>query len=233
MILWWEDCPYPFTVQPGDILFIGGRLPRNSAEALPFEHVALVSQDKLISTDDDLLDLRLHGIPESATEARRSGLSGILQTTGRFLLGIRHIGTRIGSPASAWNLVGRLRFVDTAIAAEIAQNLALSEGALVWDYEPVFRVDPTLAGSLKTNCLGFVCSIIEHHCPPVLEHKFPDYTSPFNFSQIRDFPSPGHLAHVLYAEPTNPPWRAVDQADAEMLSRVDHTLEALAAGAVP
>lgn len=232
MIVWCEGRKYPVEVEPGDILFIGGRIPRNSTIALPFEHVAVAAQHRVLNNDSNLLDLLVYGMPESERTPDDDGRTaeGLAACTGRRWLGSKHVvDGRIGSRSTVWNLCGRASELKTLPAANIGALLAVLEGALECKYEATYAVDTTFQRSM--NCLGFVCSFLAYCGVILLSDTFPEYRSPYLVdARSRRHPSPGHLAHVLRVEPKPLPWQAVDSNEASRLSRVDATLEALLAG---
>lgn len=224
MIIWLEGVDYPYHARTGDILFIAGCLPPDPARRLPFEHVALVGENRVVNNHTEFLDLRIYGMPESE---RDGSAVGILQNTGRYWLGERWLGKRMGSKQSVWNLSLRDNIVDNETALDISYLVPILEGSFPCTYDSFFRIDSTLSHSLKTNCLGFICSVLEYVGRQLLEHTFPTYPSPYRAPNTndRDFPSPGHLAYVLHKTPENTPWCAKDVEEAIKYSRVDVTLQ--------
>ncbi len=224
MIVWWDGTNYPIELQAGDVLFIVGCLPIEVGQKLPFEHVVITAEKRLIQSPADLLELPVYGMPESLPRTTRDA-SGILLQNGHFWYGRSFVGQTIGSAQTVWNLGGRARGVDATVAKEIELGLAQRAGSFRLRYGEDFRVDPSLLQAIQTNCLGFVCSILEYFDLHVLAHEFPIYPSPYSYStDDRNFPSPGHLAHVLKIDPALLPWCAMDQEEAEKYSRADVTL---------
>lgn len=132
----------------------------------------------------------------------------------------------MGSSQTVWNLSCRATGIDASTAKEIAFTLSQREGSFACRYGPVFRVDPSLSENIETNCLGFVCSVLEYFDFEILSHTFPVYPSPYGYSdEDRDFPSPGHLAHALETNPPAFAWCAVNSDEAEEYARVDVTLD--------
>jgi hypothetical protein len=228
MTFLWNGCPYPITLQPGDLLFIAGMLPTSRNALLPFEHVALVAERRTIRRPEELMDVPVYGMPESEASGNASPYHGITLGSGRLWSGSKHVGVSIGSSTSVWNLGCRQSNVDTLKAQEISYGLAQRAGSFNCSYDSVFVVEPTLSQPVKTNCLGFVCSVLEYFDLQVVTAVFPPYPSPYRFSPgARNFPSPGHLAHALNLDPTLHPWTAKNSTEAARYARADVTLEKL------
>jgi hypothetical protein len=202
MIFFWDGASFPLDIQAGDILFLAGCL---KTKTIPFEHVALVAESRRIETAEQFLDLRTYGLPESSEKVKGLGLDF---SSGRRWLGHRAVTDGyIGSRATAWNLAARLDGVDAATAGYMLDIISFKHGSVEWHYLPKFVVDAELSSPLKTNCLGFVCSVFEYMRFTVVAHTFPRYRSPYTKSpDDREYPSPGHLAHALEI------WLAADQA---------------------
>jgi hypothetical protein len=196
---------------------------------LPFEHVALAAEVRNLNTADDVLNLRVYGLPESVRGSIQPPLQGMHLNTGRFWL--EKIGSRIGSKETVWNLFGREELVTPRQAQHFALELSLLAGSNRFRYDSVFRVDATLREGIKTNCLGFVCSFFEHFNFQHVAHIFPKYASPYDYAPgPRTFPSPGHLAHSLSLSPERRPYRAAKSTEARRFARADATLENICRG---
>jgi hypothetical protein len=232
MVSWWEGREYPVEVQAGDVLFIAGRLPLDRTQKLPFEHVVIAAQNETINNPEDFKNLPVYGMPESEAEAA-GYLTGISLNTGRYWLLRPWLGRKMGSRETVWNLASRESSVNASTAREIAYLLAQRAGSFPCRYGSVFRVDSSLSEEIQTNCLGFVCSVLEYFDLHIISHEFPIYPGPYSYpnEDARDFPSPGHLAHALNMNPTAFPWCAKDSSEADKYARVDVTFnEVVGAG---
>lgn len=228
MIIWREGLDYPMRLQAGDILFIAGCMPLDRTRKLRYEHVVIAAESRIINSPNDFLDAPIYGMPES--REKEVG-KGIQLSNGRYWLSRDWLGQEMGSSETVWNLSSRAPSIDPSIAIQIQVGLAMRQGSFHCRYGEVFRVDPSLSKKIKTNCLGFVCSILEYFDLKILSHRFPVYPSPYS-DDDREFPSPGHLAHALKMEPPVP-WCAKDSQEAEEYARADVTLdEALREGMV-
>jgi hypothetical protein len=203
-------------------LFIAGRLPLDRAHNLPFEHVAIAAESKQIQQEDDLLTLRVYGIPESIDPKFRNPLEGLQQNTGEYWL--EWLNGRIGSDSTAWNLAGRAGNVTDRQAEHFANVLSVMEGSLRFRRGAQFTVDATLTANIRTNCLGFVCSFFEYFGLHLLEHKCPAYMCEYDYAPgQRTFPSPGHLAHALNIR-SKRSYKPKTSKEAQKYCRADQTL---------
>jgi hypothetical protein len=220
MIIWYEGRDYPVPVQAGDVLFIAGK--KYPCSKLPFEHVVIVAESRSIKAPEEFLDLPVYGMPES----NQPGFTGIVLQNARFWFGHAAL-VYIGSGETVWNLGGRAPDTDETKAQEIAFILAQRAGSFQCRYAAAFNVDPTLLGPISTNCLGFVCSVLEHCDSRILEHQFPAYNSPyFGYKGPRDYPSPGHLARALHLKKLSLPWRPNNSRQARRYATAAITLAA-------
>jgi hypothetical protein len=233
VVLYWEGCAYPIEVYAGDILFIAGcELPVDRARKLAFEHVAVAAENRRVSVPLDWLDLPVYSMPESSRYAAASLTPGISIATGRYWQNRRFaglIGKTIGSDQTIWNLVCRESSVDRQMAEYVALELAQCEGSFDCSYQSVFQVDPSLSSALRTNCLGFACSVLEHFGFQIVARRYPQYENPYSSSgaSLRDFPSPGHLARALHAI-LQRPYLPSNPGDAVQYARADVTLDEVA-----
>jgi hypothetical protein len=224
VIFFWDGLRYPFTVQEGDVLFVAGRLPVDRKQRLPFEHVALAAESLIVASDEDLLNLRVYGLPESVELADKT--LPLQQNSGRFWLKEILNEGRIGSPSTVWNLGGRVGSVTPRKARYFGELLSFLEGTIRFRFHGTFAVDPTLTRNIKTNCMGLVCSFFEYFGLIILKHRLPKYPSPYDYSPAeRNFPSPGHLARALKIHQKNYPYGPKTKREAERYSRADVTLE--------
>lgn len=227
MIIFTEGKSFPIEFQTGDILFIAGRLPCDRSRKLPFEHVVLAAENRQISTANELLDLPVYGMPESQDSATNK----VLLSNGWYWKNRSVIGVRLGSATTVWNLAARHPSITLQKAAYLSLLMSFQEGVLKFSYDTNFAVDHTLRKGIKTNCLGFVCSLLEYFKLNVLSRTFPEYESPYSNSPgRRTYPSPGHLAKAL-TYGTSHPYLAADEREAEWYATVVQTLEDLASQA--
>jgi len=223
VVTYWEGAGHPFQVQEGDVLFIVGKLPVDRRRKLPWEHVALVAESRTIESDSDLRTLPVYGMPESVSRSS-SLLNQLGLATGEFWLKCPELETAIGSKSTAWNLAARDESVTPRKAKHFGFFLSFVEGKMRFRSYGPFVVDPTLCLNVKTNCLGFVCSFLEHFGVFVLAHDCPVYDSQYKeFPGERDFPSPGHLARALFATPDMRPFRPSSSSEAKKYARGDVT----------
>src|SRR5206468_12369166 len=102
-------CPVEYW--PSDGLYLAGRPHRNPTGPLLLDHVVVSASHLIVHSDEQLLNLRVYGLPESRL---RDGL-GFEEKTGRYWVNnpnlhpqLREtIGVSIGSPRTAWNLAAR------------------------------------------------------------------------------------------------------------------------------
>lgn len=222
MIVWNEDIHFPFEIFAGDILFIGGK-NHPPTSGLNFEHVVLAAESQRIESAQDFLNLPVYGLPESVSRY----LPGIETATGQRWLGVTSEGV-IGSDETVWNLAGRVSGVTKDDADELSWNLAQRIGSFDCSYAALFRVDGALVGPLRTNCLGFVCSIFEFMGWNILQRSFPVYRSPYEYSKgLRNYPSPGHLARVLHLRRPRLPWGTRNRRLARKYATVAFTIAAV------
>ena len=224
MVVYAVGTEFPINIFSGDVLFIGGRLPLKRNEKPVFEHVAIAYESKEIGSVHDLADLRVVALPEAGSKGVSGGL---FPTTGnkrwRDSVNQHNIGCTLG----IWNFIAREDSFDKFKAEHCRRLLSLKTGSVVLKYLPEFRVDPTFASPVRTNCLGFVCSFFElfgiHH----LQHDYPTYENQhLNPPQnTRDFPSPGHLALVLESFSVPRPYCPPTPAEAAATARVDVTAD--------
>jgi len=208
MIVWCEGQDFPIQLQAGDILFIAGCMPLDLTQKPRFEHVVIVAESRIINSPNDFLEAPIYGMPESREEEVGKGIS---LSNGRHWLSRDWLGQEMGSSQTVWNLSSRAPSIDPSTAIQIQVELAKREGSFHCRYDGVYRVDPSLSKKIKTNCLGFVCSVLEHFDLKILSEKFPIYPSPYGYSENdREFPSPGHLAHALEMNPPVFPWCAIN-----------------------
>lgn len=212
----------PIEVQPGDILFLSAK-SELSQVVPPYEHVAIAADHRSITSPQDFVQLPYYGMPES----RRKGSSRFALRNGKHWLDVfaqqPQVAAIIGSPVTVWNLIGRSRRLDKANAAYLGRLMAVLEGTWDVSYQSDFRVDPTTSQPIQTNCLGFVCSIFERIGIRLIAHSFPRYAHPYKIGSTRVVPSPGHLAYSILKD-RRLAFRARDQAQAEILSKVQWTL---------
>src|SRR6266487_1916060 len=213
MISYWEGLPFPMEFHPGDLVFIAGRPPIDRTRRLPFEHVAFVAEHRTVTSDAEFLLLPVYGMPESRS---RTWSVGVTLSNAMAWSENSAVGVQIGSSATDWNLAGRHDQIDARIARHIGFTLEQRAGSMQISYDRAFVVDSRLSRGLRTNCLGFVCSILEYFGFVLLAQNFPRYQSAYDMEpRERDFPSTGHLARALNLPQPKHPYRAANREEAE------------------
>jgi hypothetical protein len=233
VITYWDGKSMPVTIQAGDVLCIAGRASVPPDEKLEFEHVALAVETCLVLKPEDLLAVKLMGLPESFPESLQEEKNippqALSIATGHAYLGdVTSETSKIGSAVSVWNLAARHDQVDGPRAKYfelLLANDAGNENNLRIGFQRKFVIDRTLKAGVETNCMGFVCSFFEKQGLTVLKSKFPEYTNPYNYRKpTRDFPSPGHLMHALRLSATAHPYCPPNKFEAEKYSTAGSVL---------
>lgn len=216
MIIYWEGQTLPIEVQAGDMLFIAGRATNPPDEKLPFEHVAVVAARSPVSSHNDFLLIPVYGVPESAP--KRDEIAHLRPSNAIFYKK-EVAANNIGSVITVWNLAARHDKIDKKFADRIQRKFKERYGVKMYFHYTRRRpiVDPTLVADVRTNCLGFACSVLKKFRLTVLTESFPEYTNPYTITDnpTRDFPSPGHLAHALRLPIQELPYCPKDRAEAE------------------
>lgn len=195
MIVYQEEIEYPVSIKVGDVLFLSA----DGAYANPkFEHVAIILDDADAASEEDVGLCETYGMPESMPENVRGGSLINYRSLAHNGLAIwEHTGKYeipIGREGSGWNLICRFPNLPEVDLLSAKYRILAHFGNIKYRGKfPASNVD----GCWHCNCLAFVDLFYQFAGLETFSLPFPSYRSPFMDNQMRDFPSPGHLAHVM------------------------------------